>query len=784
MKLEILVNSTPYSDAALADKTRISKELSGRVSTAQVSFFAGREAVYDEAVYDEAAYGVDAAELSEIVLKDADTGVVQFAGYISRTKRAQLGDESGEYTQIDCDCNDWTIILEQTVVPMATFSGQTDRAIVQSLIGTYAPKLTALTANIASTTTLTYWEVKDKTLRQALDELRELTACEYYIDYDKNLHWFTEGTFAAPFGLTTEVSPGEYRVDDYTRDSIKPINRCIVLGGLIGTTEIKVQYDDPVSQSIYGVYEWVITDREITNANDALLRAQAMVQEFAYPIESGSLVTWRDGLDIGQSIPLYHRQFALDGTYLIRSLEMSWEDATTTQYSIEFGKPKPKLDRLIRVLEAQSRASTQVPTAIPVTGSVTDASIAPGGLTAGVIGTVNANSIVGLIQAGQIDTINATQISGTIQAAQIGTVNAGTIQGVITAGQIGSVNATTIQGVIISSQVADDLIDRLSMYSNALRPIPRLAADPTLPNASYPTNSVIYNTTLAVFRRNNAGTWQTVTESTAVTGKLEYWHVGTIKAGSIIGLIAAGQIDTITASQITGQVSASQILSVNASAIVGGITASQITTVNASAIQGSITSSQIASVSASTITGTINSSQISSVSASSITGTITAGQIGSINAATITIGQVGNSQISGMSAGKLTAGTIDASVITVTNLNASNITTGLLSATRLTSGTITIGTTTIDVAVSGFTITSPNPLGPGTVQSLLGGTGLSAPNITVANVLYAGAVSAIGGSGHINISGNYYRNGVAGITGSIPATATLSVAGGIIVGYA
>lgn len=797
MRLKVLVNSTDFSDAALVEQSRITKEISGRVSTAQISFVAGREAVYGSALYDEATYGVDAAELADVELRDQDTDDLLFAGYIAETKRSRC-QESPDELQIDCTCSDWTTMLD-VVIPEATFTGQTDRAIIQALVSTYAPRLSALTANIASTSTLGSFEIKETTLRNALDELCELTGCEYRVDFTKALHYFVEGTFPAAFDLSTERD--EYRIDEYTRDAKGLVNRCIVLGGLLpGGTEIRVQYDDPVSQGLYGVKETTIVDRQISLTPEALLRAQVAVEANAYPLESGTAVTYKDGLDIGQSVDLYHGELAIDGTYLIRSMEMAWlEDKETVQYTIQFGVPKPNLERLLRMLDARNRRATAIPTAVPVEGSVTDASIGSGGLSADVIGSVNAgaiigtisstqigsvnaNSIIGLISATQIGSVNATAILGAIQASQIAAVNAGTIQGAITAGQIGSVNATTIQGVIISSQVADDLIDRLSLFNHEFRPLVRLDTDPTLPDTEWPEGSAYVNVTLGVFRKVVSGAWQTVTENDAISGKLSYHYIGTLNAGNIIGLIAAGQINSITASQITGAITSAQISSVSASAIVGSITASQISTVNASAIQGSITSSQIGSVAASTITGTITSSQISTVSASSITGTITSGQIatvsassitgtltagqiasvnataisgsitatqiGSINAASITIGLVGNSQLaSGISASKLTLGTLDASVVTVTNLSASSITTGTMSANRISGGT------TSGITITGSTFTS------GTISSAsaIG----SAGDVTANNYLVAGIGVQVSGSTVVNTR----KSAIAGPTG-------------------
>ena len=163
-----------------------------------------------------------------------------------------------------------------------------------------------------------------------------------------------------------------------------------------------------------------------------------------------------------------------------------------------------------------------------------------------------------------------------------------------------------------------------------------------------------------------------------ISGSITASQIGSVNASAITGGITSGQITSVNASAISGYITSSQISSVNASAISGYITASQISSVNASAISGTITAGQIASITAGQITGTISSGQIASITAGQITGTISYSQIGSVNANTITINQLSDSQISGLSASKLTAGTINAAIITVTNLNASNITSGTL----------------------------------------------------------------------------------------------------------
>jgi hypothetical protein len=723
MRLAVFVNEADMTDSVHFDSLQITQNITDRVSQASLEFIVvgGGQSKYDSAQYDVNVYGVDVRELYEIRIQDRGTGEKKFAGTVRQVKPVR---KKKGLVFIECECLDWTTYLDEAYIVQATFIGQTDRAIIQSLVATYAPQLTALTANIANLATLPSWEVKEKTLRQALDEIVEFTGGEWKIDWDKNLVYFLPTDFPAPFGLssipnstaglmgltwndatstwvsTTQTwdetgssslsgsssllrwndatqtwvdvtgtwdDPGytslpTFGIDaftGYSKDAIRIINRCTVLGAVgPGGQRIKATYDDPISQGNYGVQSATIVDDQITVAYNASLRAQSVVDFNGFPRETINLRTLIDGLEVGQSLPIYHEDYFLNGAYIIRELRMRQLTRNLTEYQVIAGAREPDALKLLKQLEARTRRFTSSTTAVPADGTVTNASI-NGTLSASVIGSVNAGSIVGSINAGQI-----------------GSINAAVIAGLINAGQIGSINAAVINGAIISSQVADSLIDRLSMFAQPLRDIPNLASDPQLPDANYPEGSFYRRSSDNQFRKVSSGAWINTTETEAITGKLSFYSIGTIKAGQILGLIAAAQIGSINASSITG-----------------GIIASQISTVNASAIQGSITSTQIGSVAASTITGTITSSQIGSVSASTITGGITATQIGSINAATITIGLIGNSQINSVSASKLTAGTIDASVITVANLDAANITTGSFSASRIGAGTISASVT-------------------------------------------------------------------------------------------
>jgi hypothetical protein len=637
MELSVLVNDTNYSDAALLEGTAITKEISGRVSTAEVTFLIdGDQARYEDALYDEARYGVDVRETYEIQLRNAATSALLFAGWITKVDYERIDDRM---IQLHCSCHDWSLVLDQTAIVSEVFEAQSDRYIIQYLIAQYAPRLTALTANIAELIpSIGRWEIKDTSLRQALQDIADYTGAEFFVDFEAALRYFEGSTEDAPFGLSTDPDGSttvEYRADEFTRDAERIINRATVLGGFVnGGAEINVTYDDPVSIAQYGVRASTLVDREISLTADALLRAQATVEASAYPLESGTAVLWQDGLDIGQLIPIVHDQFHIDGEYLIRSLAMKWITADEVEYTVGFGDPPPRLDRVLRQIAARASRSTQVAEAVPAPGSVTDDSIGGAGLsTAHLYGDINVSGNVTVSTAvlygditGANVTVDAAIIQGTVGGANV-IIDAGRVQGTITGVDV-HVDVQTFEGLIVSDQLAGGIIDSLEKYTADLRPIPRLASDPALPDPNYPNGSFYLRTSDGQFRKNNAGTWANATESEAVTGKLEFHHIGSMKVDKLIGLIAAGQIDTLNVTQLVGNLDVTRIDNLGTFSIgnfSGNLNVARIdglNTLDINTFSGTINSLNATTV---TLVGTWDDSHIGNIAASKLTaGTVTA----------------------------------------------------------------------------------------------------------------------------------------------------------------
>jgi hypothetical protein len=710
MRLRVIISDADASDSVLAESVQVTQSISDRVSTA--SFAMKLEglvtnAVYDTAVYDTDVYGVDVRELQDVRIEEWGTAKRIFAGTVRQIKPNR---KRKDLVLQNCDCQDYTTYLDEAFIQSETFApGTTDQQIIIALATKYAPQLIANTSTVAVVDTLSGgWSVLEKTFHEALDELIEITGGDYRVDYTKTLRYFEASPTAAPFGFSnTPNYSTTFPIDaeaSYTRDAIKLVNRCTVLGAVMpGGQRLKVTYDDPISQATYGIRATTVIDDQQTVGATAILKAQAVVEQNANPLETISLKTQKDGLEAGMSLAVTHSTYRIAKSYLIYELSLQQRSQTLTEYSVSLGARPPDTLRLLKQIDARSRRNTASPVAVPANGTVTNSSISGTGLDVNnLYGTITGTDVI----------IDAAVVAGSISGTNV-TVDAKAIQGVITGTNV-AVDVKTFQGAIISSQVADNLIDRLSLYKDSLRPIPDLSYVPALPSADYPNGAIYRNTDDGQFYENRNGTWGLTDQNSVFSGRVNFYHVGSINAGSIVGAIIAAQINSVNAGSIVGQISSDHIGTVNASAITGVIDAVHIGGVHADLIQGSIVAGQITSVNGATINA----------------GSIVSTSIGSVNGGTINIGTVDDSKIASVSANKLTVGTINCSLINVININAANITVGNLSATRIGAGTISASITIIspDIQVNGAS--SNVHIGPTVIDPTYGVVSVQATDST------------------------------------------------------
>lgn len=160
----------------------------------------------------------------EIVITMPD-GTKLFAGYtvnISLSKKST----GGVFAQVSCA--DYTRLLDRNLVHR-TYENMTDAAIILDIVNRYCPGFGITTTNVVEGVTIDQISFNYIQPSQAIRKIAELAGRNWYIDYDKDIHYFPLATNAAPFNISSSNS--EYIDLQISKDASQIKNRVYVRGG-------------------------------------------------------------------------------------------------------------------------------------------------------------------------------------------------------------------------------------------------------------------------------------------------------------------------------------------------------------------------------------------------------------------------------------------------------------------------------------------------------------------------------------------------------------------------
>ena len=255
-----------------------------------------------------------------------------------------------------------------------------------------------------------------------------------------------------------------------------------------------------------------------------------------------------------------------------------------------------------------------------------------------------------------------------------------------------------ISGVITDNQLNPGIIG-IGAFAATIRPVQLVSADPTLPNASYPAGSVIFNIASNMLKKTlNGLTWDNVMTS--------------FNASGISGQLTAEQIAAVNAASIAGQLTSDQIASLDGSKIVGEIWATEIadnSVTTPKLVAGAVTTNKIAALSItsdllaanSVVAGKVsaNAVEAGNIAANAVTSNtiaanaVVAGKVsaGAIGATEIAAGAIVSGKIAtdAIVANNILAGQINASHLATDSVTANKIQAGAVSADKIAANTIT-----------------------------------------------------------------------------------------------
>jgi hypothetical protein len=590
----VLIEGSDVSGAVMHESLRIHEDSQSRVPTAEfTAMLAAQPARWDEDRWDQAEWSIQLEELNRVTILDQNTGRKRFGGQLSyidysRPKPGRIF--------VKCRCAGYAAWLEHILVPFEDFGvTHSDQYILKFLIDKYAAGLLDSSGIEQILPVVALGVVENQTLRQVFDWIADLSNAWWSVTPEAKVLYRRPNAVLSPYKFTDDAPDGvtsfKFSLEGFSRDFARPVNHAVVIGGVLADgNALTVQYSDPLSIDAYGRWSTTILDRGLTDANEAILRAQAVVQANAYPLANGSLVTYADEFSAGDYVQIETEDYAINDPFVLHSCEMKQLNRTTTQYTYGFGPRRPDAERLLRVLERFMRAEAGL-------GSMTGVSTpAAGSITEDMLDEsfkLNANALYGSISGDEV-TVAAGTIIGEI-GGELVTVDAGTIQGVITGDDV-HVDTGTFQGLIISDQLANGIIDDLGKFADSTRPIPVYEGMPTLPNADLPANAYFFNNANGHFYRVDAGGTTATDQGTnpdALAGTMKLYSIGKVNVQSFIGLIAANQIGSVNAGTIIGSITAGQSITIDASVLQGTVTAGQDVVINTSVLEGTISGTSV-----------------------------------------------------------------------------------------------------------------------------------------------------------------------------------------------
>lgn len=632
MRLRIEIDGHDHS--AILKSIAIQKELAGRTSSASFDLtVAGNFPRYDLSTYDNSLYSLKdlPQQQSEVVIYNDDTDDKVFRGFITSIARQQRS-RTIQIWQITCSGLEY---LLENISINRSWTGKTDREIIQDAFGDVLPEIATTSATVAELAVAINFEAKDLTLRELLERLSQVSGAEWRITEEKELSWRAEGSVAAPFGFSDEPDNSTtypWRIQSRQRNSNQFANKVTVLGAFAGTNgaELRSTAENTANQAELGrVIEAIVVNREIDNQPALNLAAEIELERRAVQ-ETVAFEFDQDALEVGMLVPISSVGAGIDDSYVIQSLSLRQSKPDLTVYTAQVGDYRGGLADRLRQLDRIKTGPKLQPPVPPPPNSVTDAALKDGAVTRLKIAAAAVDT-ARLEVAAVTDSILA---AGAVTETKVAS-NAISTPKI----QAGAITSTTLaSGAVIAGKIAAGVITGVEIQAGSIT-----AADAVFANSAIVTaniaNAAITNAKIDTVSASKL-TAGTIDASVITVSNL---NASNITAGTLdVARISTG---SITGSKLAdGTISAVKIASIDASTITAG-------TLDVARISaGSITGTKLAN-------GTVTATQIANA-------TITATQIAN---ATITDAQIANAtitsaKISSIAASKITAGTITASL--------------------------------------------------------------------------------------------------------------------------
>lgn len=133
------------------------------------------------------------------VFEGSTSGTVLFGGIIVNSKKAKYGEGLVRW---DLRCSDYQKYLDRKLVS-SIYTDETCLAIIEDIISNYAdPALGFTTNNVDTGITIEKISFDYKPISECIRVLAEIAKFEWYVDVDKDIHFYRQESVLAPFNIT------------------------------------------------------------------------------------------------------------------------------------------------------------------------------------------------------------------------------------------------------------------------------------------------------------------------------------------------------------------------------------------------------------------------------------------------------------------------------------------------------------------------------------------------------------------------------------------------------
>lgn len=212
MSHTILINGVNRTADVVAQSPKISDAINDQVNTLTLG------------LVDRSSSGIPSNDEEVIILLDGGEKI--FGGYITKVSMTK---QSQGYVLASIECVDYVRILDKNLVHK-TYEDMTDAEIIMDIVNTYCSGSGITTTNVIEGVTIDQISFNYLQPSQVLRKICDLTGRNWYIDYDKDIHYFPLTTDSAPFDITDSSGTNFFNLK-INKDATQLKNRVYVRGG-------------------------------------------------------------------------------------------------------------------------------------------------------------------------------------------------------------------------------------------------------------------------------------------------------------------------------------------------------------------------------------------------------------------------------------------------------------------------------------------------------------------------------------------------------------------------